>query len=435
MIKSSRINGLGRDMEWFGRVINNRLITLGLHDGEPEPEEPPILLDGDSYGDLARRHALSVNERLVLILALLPHVKPDFLNGILLDDNGARIFGGHKSASFNGFLPTVQTALAVVGGSRFTGQVEAFSLFSEKDGRLIRGGLLRLGSCPPGEPRLSAPLILDEEVFSLLILGEPYEPTGYDFVHRLETGLQWDELILPVPVLRQLDDILYWVSDGWRVIGELGLGKHLRPGYKALFYGPPGTGKTLTAALIGQTVGRPVYRVDLSQIVSKYIGETEKNLEQLFRLAEGRDWILFFDEADALFHKRTEVEDAHDRHANQQTAYLLQRLENFPNLVIMATNLQDNIDSAFTRRFNCGVFFPMPGRRERAALWASCLGDKLRPTDEALALLPDFELSGGQITNIALRLALWALRNGLFEVSADMAKRAVMLEMTLQGRA
>ena len=186
----------------------------------------------------------------------------------------------------------------------------------------------------------------------------------------------------------------------------------------------------------GQSVILPdsEYRVDLSQIVSKYIGETEKNLELLFRLAENKEWILFFDEADALFNKRTEVDSSHDRYANQEIAYLLQRLENFPRLVLMATNLQENIDSAFTRRFNCGIFFPLPGRTERQKIWSSCLGEMLILDNDATALLPDFELSGGQIANITLRLGLWALRNKSEKITAEIVKRSVLLEQALQGK-
>ena len=238
--------------------------------------------------------------------------------------------------------------------------------------------------------------------------------------------------MLPVPVLRRLRDILDWLSHR-RELRER-LGGHLRPGYRALFHGPSGTGKTLCAALLGKRTGLPVYRVDLSQIVSKYIGETEKNLEHLFRLSEHRDWILFFDEADALFSRRTEVEDSRDLHANRETAYLLQRLEAYPGLAILATNLQCNIDAAFARRFNCGIFFPLPGRAERLRLWRACLGS-MPFAGQAVELLAEFELSGGQIANIALRLGLWTLRRAAADLGTEDLKRAVALEFALQGRA
>ena len=128
---------------------------------------------------------------------------------------------------------------------------------------------------------------------------------------------------------------------------------------RILFIGAPGTGKKTLASLIGQQSGKEVYRIDLSMIVSKYIGETEKNLSKVFDAAEHKDWILFFDEADALFGKRTDVRDAHDRYANTDVAYLLQRIENYNGLVILATNRKSNIDKAFTRRFQTVISFPL----------------------------------------------------------------------------
>src|SRR6185436_18277436 len=123
--------------------------------------------------------------------------------------------------------------------------------------------------------------------------------------------------------IREIENWLLYNDTLW----QWGIGKKLKPGYRALFHGPPGTGKTLTATLLGKYTGRPVFRIDLSRVVSKYIGETEKNLASLFDKAEHKDWILFFDEADALFGKRTEIRDAHDKYANQEVSYLLQRIE------------------------------------------------------------------------------------------------------------
>ena len=331
-------------------------------------------------------------------------------------------------------LPTVQTALTLLGGNSLLYRLAGLELFTPESA-LLRESVVRIGFRHADDPPAAAPLLMDDDALSRICLGRPHEPSGEDFpAYRLTTPLEWNELVLPQPVMRQLQDILDWSERSGELVSVLGMGKHLRPGYKALFYGPPGTGKTLTAALIGKRTGLPVYRVDISRIVSKYIGETEKNLERMFLQAEHRDWILFFDEADALFNKRTEVETAHDRHANQETAYLLQRLENYPNLALMATNLQGNIDAAFVRRFNSGIFFPMPGREERMRLWKSCLGDKLKLLEEAENLLSDYELSGGQIANIALRLGLWALRKNTLEVTADAVKRATQLDSSLSGK-
>jgi SpoVK/Ycf46/Vps4 family AAA+-type ATPase len=179
----------------------------------------------------------------------------------------------------------------------------------------------------------------------------------YPHLAILDTEQSWKELALDKETLKQVEEIKGWLKQSSTVKPGSSLGKKLKPGYRTLFYGPAGTGKTSTAALIGKELNKEVYKIDLSQLVSKYIGETEKNLELVFASAKDKDWILFFDEADALFGKRTDIKDAHDRYANQEVSYLLQRMEEYNGLAILATNLKGNIDEAFTRRFNSVIRF------------------------------------------------------------------------------
>src|SRR6202012_489898 len=187
--------------------------------------------------------------------------------------------------------------------------------------------------------------------------------------------MEWEDIVLDDLVMAQVEEINTWLEHGDTLMNDWGLLKKIKPGYRALFYGPPGTGKTLTATLIGKASGRDVYKVDLSMIVSKYIGETEKNLSKIFDIAQYKNWILFFDEADALFGKRTAASSSNDRHANQQTAYLLQRIEDFPGIVILATNLKANMDDAFTRRFQAMIHFNMPTAEERYQLWNNAFSE------------------------------------------------------------
>ena len=188
----------------------------------------------------------------------------------------------------------------------------------------------------------------------------------------------------------------------------------IKPGYRSLFYGPPGTGKSLTACLLGNTFNMDVYRIDLSLVVSKYIGETEKNLSQVFDRAIHQQWILFFDEADALFGKRTPTSSSNDRYANQEVAYLLQRVEDFPGVVILATNLKANIDEAFARRFQSMVYFSMPGPEQRLRIWQQsfpghiALEEKLDLEDVARK----YEMTGGTIINVVRYSCLMALKRG-----------------------
>jgi len=196
------------------------------------------------------------------------------------------------------------------------------------------------------------------------------------------------------------------VYDDWGFERKLSMGK----GVIALFAGPSGTGKTMAAEIIAHELGLDVYKIDLSGVVSKYIGETEKNLEKIFSEAQDSDAILFFDEADALFGKRSEVKDAHDRYANIETAYLLQRTEEYSGLVILASNIKKNMDEAFVRRLHFLVDFPFPEEAERLEIWKRTFP---REAPQAADIDFDFlarkfKITGGNIRNIILASAFLA---------------------------
>jgi SpoVK/Ycf46/Vps4 family AAA+-type ATPase len=195
---------------------------------------------------------------------------------------------------------------------------------------------------------------------------------------------------------------------------DWGMSRILKKGYRTLFHGPPGTGKTLTAQLLGKETGRDVYRIDLSQIASKYIGETEKNLARLFDLAEGKDWILFFDEADSIFGARGKVNDARDRYANQEVSYLLQRVEDYDGLCILATNQKSSIDFAFSRRLQNIISFSKPDIEQRFQLWRKALPKActLEETISIRRISEKYELAGGSIINVVAHAALMAREKG-----------------------
>jgi SpoVK/Ycf46/Vps4 family AAA+-type ATPase len=213
---------------------------------------------------------------------------------------------------------------------------------------------------------------------------------------RITTEMEWEDLVLNAQTLQQIRDLEAWIAHGPTLLYDWGMKKRLKLGYRALFHGPPGTGKTLTASLLGKYTGKDVYKVDISMVVSKFIGETEKNLANLFARAENKDWILFFDEADALFSKRTNVRDAHDKYANQEVSYLLQRVENYDGLVILASNFKSNIDEAFLRRFQSIIHFPLPNPKERLQLWQMSFPDQVQLAEAVnlSALSANYELSG-----------------------------------------
>ena len=216
----------------------------------------------------------------------------------------------------------------------------------------------------------------------------------------------------------------------------LGFGSKLSRGRgtAALFAGPPGTGKTMAAEVVAGDLGLDLCTIDLSAVVSKYIGETEKNLERIFSAAEDANAILFFDEADALFGKRSEVQDAHDRYANIEVAYLLQRMEQYDGIAILATNLRQHLDDAFTRRLAFVVDFPFPGDAERRQIWELALaGAPLAAGADLDRLARGFRLSGGSIRNAALQAAFLAAGDGT-PIGMPHLQDAVRRELRKMGK-
>jgi SpoVK/Ycf46/Vps4 family AAA+-type ATPase len=263
---------------------------------------------------------------------------------------------------------------------------------------------------------MSGRLTLDSDYADRFIGGKVRAPRlSMRFpAQRLDTALGWDDVVLPPRTLAEIRELENWIRHGDVLMHQWGMRHKLRPGCRALFFGPPGTGKTLTATVLGKVTGRQVYKVDLSMVVSKYIGETEKNLAGLFDRAEHKDWILFFDEADALFGKRTQVRDAHDRYANQEVSFLLQRIETYHGLVILASNLASHVDEAFARRFEHLVHFPMPRQSERLMIWKKGLpaSASLEPAIDLAQIAGRYELSGGTIMNVIRYASLQAISRG-----------------------
>lgn len=375
-------------------------------------------LDGTTfYGSLVEHYQMSLPERMILILALCSELRPGILDIFFTKntqfERGFTEFGGIKGEQFGGFLPTGETAAFIAGGDNLGFRLYIRQILNTEH-YLNRHQILDMKTAPENEPVLSGALVPTEETRHRLFYGTEYRPAfNHSFpAEKLKTRLDWDDLVLPASVLEELNEIIHWLEHQQTILHKWNLGKHLKPGYRSLFYGPPGTGKTLAAGLIGKKTGYDVYRIDLSKVVSKYIGETEKNLSGIFDRAEHRNWVLFFDEADALFGRRTQTKTSNDRYSNQEISYLLQRIEEFNGLVILATNLKDNIDEAFARRFQSTVHFPVPDEDGRLKLWENILGDKI-PLDEDVELgqiSKVYTLSGGSILNVVRYGALQAVR-------------------------
>jgi AAA+ superfamily predicted ATPase len=251
---------------------------------------------------------------------------------------------------------------------------------------------------------------------------------------RISPTRTWDDIVLSPDRKALLHTVVDRYRHSSRVYDAWGFSPNPSRGLVALFSGPSGTGKTLASEIIAGELGLDVFKLDLSSVVSKYIGETEKNLEQIFDAASAGNMVLFFDEADSLFGKRSEVKDARDRYANIEVSYLLQRLEAYDGLVVLATNFEKNVDEAFLRRIHVRVEFAMPGPDERRAIWEANL-PPTAPVDELDLdwLAERFELSGASIRNAAIHAAFAAAATGT-DITMESAVLGVAHELRKMGR-
>ncbi len=419
---------------WFNQVLSTSISLYFQQDSEYNSLDE-IKVPSRWLEKMTTVKKISFEEQVVIMLALMPHLSPQSLDILFVQnknfDRPYTEFGGWKGISHSGFLPTGETAAFILAGEDMEKRKKVIKLF-QKDHWFHTHNLLRLEGVADGEPFLSGLLRISEEFLSKVLYDRDYKPDyniGFP-AKRIISPLDWEDMVLDYHVAGELEEINTWISRHRIIMHDWGLSRILKPGYRSLFYGPPGTGKTLAATLIGKRNDMDVYRVDLSMIVSKYIGETEKNLARVFDLAENRNWILFFDEADALFGKRTSTNTSNDRHANQEVAYLLQRIEDFPGTVILATNLRSNIDEAFSRRFQSIVYFPMPSRELRAELWRKMLPSLWlgEDADELVELAAGSELSGGSITNVIRRCALHLIESNETHLRKEMLLEALKKE-------
>jgi hypothetical protein len=434
---------LQREMVWLSATIDARIRCYFASEPTsfafpPAPDHPA---GGSRYATLLHRLNAGAAERIVMALALAQQVAPHLLDVFFLrnqqTDRGFTEFGGLRGVQHSGFVPTGETALFVLAGDDMAERMRVLPLL-DREHPLQSSGVIFLGDAPPAEPAWSGALTFSASYMRHLVSGEEPRPEmGSAFPARpISTRLTWADLVLDPDALAEVETISAWAQHGRMLLDEWGLARHLTPGFSALFYGPPGTGKTLTASLLGHELGVEVYRVDLSQMVSKYIGETEKNLARVFTEAERRGWVLFFDEADALFGKRTATSSAHDRYANQEVSFLLQRVEEHRGIVILATNLRTNIDEAFARRFHAIVHFAAPDVTQRERLWRTVLGTRVRVTGDVdvTALARDHELTGGQIVNVVRDACLRAVRRTDRHVTLADLVRSVRRELRKDGR-
>ena len=429
-----------KEMAWLSDKIDHRLDVFfekeDLEDKEILP--PDIAQDKSIYAHYINTYCKEEGERFIIAMALASNFMPELFDRFLIKNKAISKnfteFGGTISdKSVNIFIPTLRTVAFILYGDHVA---DYFNLqFYFEDKHFFKANnivLLNQGQ----NSLLDATLYLGQEFLQKVTNGNEYKPNySSNFpANLITTDLDWSDLVLENHIFDEIEIINTWLKNKHQIVDNKLLSKKINKGYKCLFYGPPGTGKTLSATLLGKKNELDVFRIDLSQVVSKYIGETEKNLASIFDIAENKNWILFFDEAESLFSKRTSVSDSKDKFANQETAYLLQRVENYNGLIILATNLKPNIDLAFSRRLHSVIHYAIPNSLQRKKLWVNALNGIADISENEIEKIAEtYQISGGSIKNV-IQFAWLKSKSNNSSIKIENIMIGIRRELTKDGK-
>lgn len=405
--KKLNAHTLLNEIEWLSLKISQRLnLFFEKSDLDKKTINPPDIKDDPSnYAIFIKSYCTDEVERIIIVMALASYFKPEIFDCFLIKNKGLgqtfTEFGGRKNDKLgNIFVPTLRTLAFILFADNIEDYFSLQFYFDDSHFFKVHNVVLLKKD---DQSFLEATLGLGQEFLQKVTNGNEYKPnysSGFP-ANLITTDLDWSDLVLENHIFDEIDIIDTWLENKHNIVKDKLLSKKINKGYKCLFFGPPGTGKTLSATLLGKKRNLDVYRVDLSQVVSKYIGETEKNLASIFDIAENKNWILFFDEAESLFSKRTAVSDSKDKFANQETAYLLQRVENYKGLIILATNLKPNIDLAFSRRLQSVIHYAIPNPIQRKSLWRNALNGIAEISENDIdKISKTYKISGGSIKNV-----------------------------------
>jgi AAA+ superfamily predicted ATPase len=431
------------DMDWLKAFIDFRIkkyfdASVAMPDNLMDL--PDLSEDQTPYGLFIQRHQLTFEERIALVVSLVTQIQPQLFDCFFIQNSsiGRQFseFGGIELKGHRGFVPTVETLCFILYGTQYELRPHLYQVFAEHH-VFHTHKVIELKKHHDSDTFWSSALKINEGFFYQLITGEEIQPKySAEFpAKRLETNLDFEDLVLHPQLKEELVHMLTWLKHKEEIQQDKALKRNFKTGYRALFYGPPGTGKSLTASMLGKMSGLPVFRIDLSKVVSKYIGETEKNLSNLMDIAEHKKWILFFDEADSLFSKRTEINDSKDKYANQGTSFLLQRLEEFDGMVVLASNLKPNIDRAFVRRFQSILFFNIPSPSERLVLWKNSLrGIEYSNEINLKKFAEKYEVTGAAICNAIQFAWLNVKKNEQSKISANDIEAGLLREIAKEGK-
>lgn len=447
-ITHTHLDVLWDELEWLSQIIKSRVAEFEGTRNATRPivdrtfDIPAPLLNGTTspYIDLTINHKFDSAERLVLILSLSPYLDPDILEPLAVNKKMQRVAKLSLVANNSAIMPTVGTALFLLAGTDRRKRHEYYHLF-DVEHVFFRKSILQLIG-PGGSYTEHQHLLLITQSYQDLLIHNKHKKPRFSEqfpAHTLETKLEWDDLLLMPETKTRLNEVKARLQHYKTLINDHGMRKHAKPGCRILFFGESGTGKTLAATLLGKLLGQEVFRVDLSQVTSKYIGETAKRLNSLFNTAESKNWILFFDEGDALMGQRkaTDQQSNSSQYANQDTAFLLQRIERYDGIVIVATNMRSNIDQAFTRRFEVSVRFEAPSEEMQYEFWQSNLPVTL-PLGKDVQLqqwIKMHPLTPAAIINVIYRASILSIDQGLNHIDGTLLLTCIRdEELKYKGR-
>lgn len=423
---------LNQELDWLVSVIDQAIKSYLLHDGHENNWQDlplPAVIPNTAYGNFIKQHQLDSYARLALALTIAPQLRPHaldiFFSKNSIYDRSFTEFGGITANHYAGFLPTVQTL-------NFLFTVKDPLLFEKVNVLLTTSHVLQkervviIGETVNSLPKLSASISIHQNWFDHFVTGENLAITiDNQFGGFITSNLAWDDLVLAPQTLAQISEITSWSKYQNTLMQEWGLNQKLKPGYRVLFYGEPGTGKTLTTTLIGKALGKFVFRIDFVALVSSFIDKTEKNLAQIFKTANDRDWILYVDDADALFDNSNDNRSTIDHHNKVVRVKFLEYASDFAGLIIFSTTFSTKSNKCFASLFQNVIYFPMPDVAQRLRLWQNAFSGKisLAPDVNLTVIAENYPLSAGAIANVLRYCAIDTLqKNEILITENDLVK-------------
>lgn len=432
------------ELKWLDYIINSRLSDVV--EEVPIAEQLPKFNDTTTpYVDFIRSNELGVADRVLLLVALayrfdrqlfadkVRHEDPSQTNEFI------KKLGLAFNHQTNFYHPTVRTVAKILAGNDHQEEI-AYLFHFDQNSRLIKEKVIVLESITDKHDSVHNMIIsLDPAYLSHFYYGAEFRLDQLqDFMaDKLETTKTFEDLVLNRETAKSMMPLIDYIKTKDKFFGQTATGQKIKEGFVVMFHGYPGTGKTYTASVLGNQYNLPVYHVDLAGLVSKYIGETSKNLKNIFDRLQNEDCILFFDEADSVFGKRTQVKESKDRYSNQEVSYLLQAIEKFKGIVILSTNYSDNIDMAFRRRIHVMVDFRPPDEGARLKLWKYYFPKEdftYEPANLLEKLAKKYSVTGANIANTVKLVCLEAGNNGDNVVLEEMMDRHLSAEYYKDGR-